>query len=85
MREVWKYRVMPGKFMLSIPVGARFLDVQLQRGQPVLWADVESNAAVDDYWFQTVGTGHPAEIGNSRYIGTWQDGGLVWHLYEDKR
>ncbi len=86
--RVFKYPVpVEDKFTLTLPVGAKVLDVQAQHGEPQLWA------LVRDPWvhehqrtFILRGTGHPIEEAADRlsYCGTFQmsRGHLVFHVFE---
>lgn len=86
MKTVWKYEIHPDDDMIAIemPVGAEVLSVQIQRGQPVLWALVDTDAIHRMHYFHIARTGyfitHPVE----RHLGTFQlDGGApVFHLFQ---
>ena len=84
---IWKYRVpIQDRFLLMMPAGAVVLKVDIQRGEPYLWALVnESMPAMDDRAFRLLGTGQPADDVNPRnYVGTFQMyAGLVFHLFEE--
>lgn len=88
MISVWKYALddadwQVGLFSLTIPVGGRILDLQMQGGSPVIWALVDSEQMREQRHFLVVGTGHPLTgIVSSRYIGTFQWGSFVGHLFE---
>lgn len=94
MRTVWKFPfalseptslVQPGNTPLwrfHMPIEAKVLTVQPQRHLPTVWAEVDPDD-VDTLprWFTVVGTGHPLPDWEMSYVGTWQDGPFVWHLY----
>lgn len=86
MKTTWKYPVTVGEFALSLPVGARFLAVQIQHAEPVAWFEVDEKARREERTFAVFGTGHPIREA-STYLGTIQlfDGKFVGHLYETKR
>lgn len=65
-------------------VGAEILTVQMQRGEPFLWAIVDTGNELEDRNIEVIGTGHPIEGTNRKYIGTFQthDGQLVFHVFE---
>lgn len=86
---VWKFRIpnRSGHFELELPVGAVCLDVQLQHGEPHVWALVEdASAPMETRRFSFQGTGKVIGEGAALdgYIGTVQmDGGhIVRHLFE---
>lgn len=73
-------------FVMTLPIGARLLSVQVQRGQPCLWAIVDPSAANETRRFRFAGTGHPiterAEV--LVFVSTFQmeGGSLVFHVFE---
>jgi len=85
---VYKYDVpIDDTFALALPEFARVLTVQVQDGQPRLWALVDPAAPPRDRRFRLAGTGHPIqEADDWRYIGTFQlnGGALVLHLFESR-
>ena len=85
MQTVWKFPVSAGTFTLLMPADAQALAVQMQHGEPQLWALVSPDAPMRHRTFTVVGTGHSLPVGRWRYVGTFQqlDFGLVWHLFEE--
>lgn len=75
---IYKYDLIHHK--VTMPDCAEFLDVQIQNDRPVLWAKVSLSNPMREYEFIFVATGEQIEDGY-RYIGTVQQGGLVWHLF----
>lgn len=83
-KSVWKFPVsLEDQFPLEMPEGAQPLSVQMQHGQPCLWALVNPDAPRRSRFFRLVGTGHPVEEGLG-FVGTFQlnGGALVFHLFE---
>lgn len=84
-RVIWKYRVQPNYFDYMMPQHARFLDLQIQNGDPVMWFEVDPEAQLERRGFITVPTGFAEVPFGSIYLGTFQttgpDGGLVFHTY----
>ena len=69
---------------ISMPAGAEVLCVQMQGGNPCIWAVVDERMPLQERKFYIHGTGHPiAGLAVKRYIGTVQDGQYVWHVYEE--
>jgi len=66
---------------LKMPVGAKVLTVQMQGGIPCLWAMCESKETTE----RTIlmyGTGNLMSPLPGAYIGTFQMGALVFHVFE---
>lgn len=87
MRTVWKYQLgWTGLHELSLPAGAEILSVQLQDDTPTIWALVHTDATHITRRFLVTGTGWDIDREVShrplRHVGTWQDNGFVWHLFE---
>lgn len=86
-RVVWKYALEATDWQtIEMPGGAEVLTVQVQHGEPVLWALVDPDNELMERTFRMAGTGHRnlAYFGLGRYVGTFQleDGGLVFHVWE---
>lgn len=86
MLAIWKYPFqVQDHFTISMPTGARLLDVQVQNETPCIWALVDPGALKESREFRLAGTGHDiSEKEAERYIGTFQLGGGVFigHLFE---
>ena len=85
MKTIWKYELEPGKTQsIWMPGYANILDVQLQGSNPVLWALVDPAIPNEERRFQLVWTGEEmSNLEYSGYIGTFQAGPTVWHLFEE--
>lgn len=85
MRTIHKFPVASGLFHLPLPKGAKILTVQAQRGQPQMWALLDTDNDPERRSFVTFPTGGemPTDT-HLDYIGTFQlaDGNLVFHLFE---
>lgn len=71
---------------ITVPTQAVWLDVQIQNDGIVLWAKVDAERSKTDRTVIIVGTGWDMEplyerYGVMDYIGTVQDGALVWHIF----
>ena len=90
-RQVWKYSLaVETRQDVMMPKGARVLTVQVQQGQPCVWALVDPHTDPDDYWpvtLCTYGTGHPMPGDPGEYVGTFQlsGGALVFHVFAHQR
>ena len=67
-----------------MPKGADILWVDMQQGQPCIWARVNPDAPKERKRIRIFGTGHPIPDDLGDYVGTFmmKDGALVFHLYE---
>ncbi len=87
IKRVYKYRLgLIGAWVSVImPEGAEVLCVQMQNGQPCIWAKTTVGAPPVVHHFRIAGTGHDLGDNVGRYIGTFQlDGGaLVFHVFAE--
>ena len=83
MKTIWKYDVKPGVTTISMPEGACILTVQVQSGSPKIWALVDTEWPPADRRIEVFGTGHEMPFGHRGYIGTFQLGKLVFHVFEN--
>jgi hypothetical protein len=84
MKRVFKYPVeVTDVFSMLMPEGAEVLTVQVQHGQPQIWALVDDAKPPEQRVFMISGTGHPM-TNSRRYVGSFQmaEGRLMWHLFE---
>lgn len=85
LTTIYKYQLeLTDLSVIYVPVGATFLDVQIQHGTLCLWAIVDPGNATELVEVRVRGTGHP--MGNAQaedYAGTVQlaDQGLVFHVF----
>jgi hypothetical protein len=87
VKAVWKFHVPltpNGRFELKMPKGAEILSLQLQGSdpEPFIWALVDPHNGDAERLFQIVGTGHEEVTKYHHYIGTYQEGRFVWHVFE---
>lgn len=85
MKAIWKFPVMfEDVNSIMMPKGAKVLTVQMQAGSPVIWAIVDPESELVDRRFRLLGTGqHFDDWGDYvQYVGTFQDGGFVGHLFD---
>jgi hypothetical protein len=81
-KQIWKYPLNGIISNVEIPMDAEILTVQLQNGQPTIWALVNPKNELESRNFTIVGTGNPFDDTNHQYIGTFQIEPFVWHLFE---
>lgn len=83
-RTIWKFELeTKDTQFISMPKGAEILCVQIQIGNPCVWALVDPEAEKKDVEFSTIGTGHPVDGRPKIYIGTYQiiHRMLVFHVF----
>ena len=85
MKVVYKYPVsLSVKFSFQIPQYAEVLSVGMQNGSPQMWVLLDPDARGIIRTFSIFGTGCEISHPNVEYVGTFQNGDLVWHLFELK-
>ena len=88
MITIYKYDVPGGgDFQLVLPANAKILTVQVQYGEPCIWAFADTEEKSEVRHFGLIGTGCHRELDSHKikqYIGTFQmeGGALVFHLFE---
>lgn len=92
-RTIWKFVLWEESHLavtvvtVQMPSGAAVIHAASQDDIPTVWAEVDSDAPVEERTFEVVGTGHPL-VGPPSfercYRGTaiTKDGRFVWHIYE---
>ena len=85
---IYKYGLHSHNCNVDLPVHSKVLTVQLQNGMPHIWvlAHTEDLKETSTRFFKTFGTGETitARQGWRRvYIGTYQQGAYVWHVFEE--
>jgi hypothetical protein len=84
-KKIFKYPIpIDDEIVLSMPEGAEVLSVQVQRGQPCIWAVVNPTRPPVHHTFEIRGTGHRFMGNEGRFIGSFQleNGYLIFHLFE---
>ncbi len=67
---------------ILMPRGGIIRSAQYQSGILCLWAEVDRLAPMEDRFIEIFGTGHAIPEADRTFIGTVQQGSLVWHIYE---
>jgi len=87
MKTVWKFNVsIQEDFSLLMPRGAKILKLDLQQGEPKIWALVDSDNPAEERNFIGRGTGHLIDNPVCDHIGTvvMMNGTFVYHVFEVK-
>jgi len=85
-KVIWKFELeTTDKQRIKIPLGAEILTIQTQDGVPCIWALVNPDNTNEDIFIEIFGTGHEINYGmgaDRKYLGTYQLGSLVFHVFE---
>ena len=84
MKAIWKFELeLQGDQLIHMPVDAEIISYQSQNGRIVIWIVVDIwQKMTEPRKFRLIGTGQPFEDFGGSYIGSAQNNGFVWHLYE---
>ena len=85
--EIWKFPIPERAFgsvfaEIKMPSGAEILCVQMQNGEPMIWATVNPEADREERLFTVIGTGQEFAGTSMKYIGTYQKNWFVGHVFE---
>lgn len=82
--KIFKYPIQTTDHQrIDMPIGAEILCVQVQSGQPCIWAKVDPSQPTESRGIYVHGTGHDVADDASKYIGTYQlTSILVFHVFE---
>ncbi len=82
---IWKFQFDIGDAVeIEMPGDdAHILHVECQMGFPCVWAMVDPEKALVTRRFRLFGTGHPITDVVGKHVGTFQQGPLVWHMFEE--
>lgn len=88
MKTIYKYPIRITDIQrFPMPVGAKILTVQVQNGNPFVWAMVDTGVSTEEVSIRVHGTGHPiCDSSNLEYLGTFQSmygGNLVFHVFKE--
>lgn len=81
-RTIWKYNLpFQERGSVKIPYGYRILHFGTQFAMPTIWVEVDPTQSLDDMEYAIFGTGWDIPDDSWGYVGSWMDGGFVWHVY----
>lgn len=82
MKTIYKYKL--NNFccnLIEAPI-EKFLDIQIQGGDMVVWAEVDLEKESRNFYIGSIGTGWERLGPDWNYLKTYQDdNGFVWHFY----
>jgi hypothetical protein len=90
IRTIWKYTfAIYDHVRLSLPKGAQILRVAMQDREPTIWALVDPSTPLETVELRVFGTGFQTDATEFEnlhhrlhYLGTVDDGPLVWHVFQ---
>jgi hypothetical protein len=85
MITIFKYQfLIADQVIISMPEGAKVLSVQVQNNTPTIWAMVVTESKPQNRQFRVYGTGNELDTFaiNGKHLGTIQQNGFVWHIFE---
>lgn len=83
--RIWKWHLdVTDRQTISMPKGAKILDVQIQKDKCCLWALCDENAEEEPRTIAIYGTGNPIPDEHGEHIATFQlpNYGLVFHAFD---
>lgn len=80
---IWKFPLIVQRHQkVELPMGSQPIHIDMQGGQPTLWAVVDPQLPTEHLDVVMFGTGHPiVETAPLMHLGTVMDGSLVWHYF----
>jgi hypothetical protein len=85
MITIWKFPLaICHSQVVRMPEGAKVISIQIQNGEPVVWAEVDTDAPNVFRTFFTFGTGDEMDQAfEGQFVGTYQmdQGRFVAHVY----
>jgi hypothetical protein len=83
-RVIWKFELKGFRCKIEMPKDASILEIQTQKETPCIWAICDPEAEKETRTFVVKGTGHVYNFMEEPliYLGTFQEGRLVWHVFE---
>jgi hypothetical protein len=83
--RVYKYKILPDKPAMQLHKGSEILHVGVQNREFYLWALVNPEEHVEVRLITVYGTGWPINMafGSYKHLGTIQEDGFVWHIFEE--
>ncbi|MCP4741443.1 MAG: hypothetical protein GY871_04330 [Actinomycetales bacterium] len=82
--QVWKFLVPFGETVHHAPPGAMkpvLVGRDPATGNPAVWYEVRPHAAGLLCAFRVFGTGQSIDDDRWSHVGSYVDGGFVWHIY----
>lgn len=69
---------------ITMPVGSKLLTAQMQGDTPTVWALVDPEKPAAPRRLAIIGTGQDVrdDVAVDRYVGTYQAGPYVFHVFE---
>lgn len=88
MKVIYKYSIsIANHYTIAMPKGAQILTVQVQNGDPFIYALVDPNQPKHEQAFMVFDTGQSISddiLNTYAYIGMFRFNILVYHLFSEK-
>jgi hypothetical protein len=83
MKRIFKYTLeVAEEQVINLPFGFKILSIQVQAGKPCIWVLIDdAHDGTEEVYFYTIGTGHSADLMPNNFVGTYQYGPLVFHVF----
>ncbi len=79
---IWKFHLaIDEEQIIEMPIINKPLTLQLQNYAPCLWMLVDPDSPRIKVRIRTVGTGHSFVLSDMEYVGTYQAGSFIWHVF----
>ncbi len=82
--KIFKYPLESETSEIMMPSIGEILTVQLQGSTPCIWAWVDPEAPMKPVRFHVIATGEEFSPHGKSYVGTFQAGQFVWHVWKSK-
>ena len=83
MKTIWKYPLLGiDRQRIRLPKDAQILSVQMQGKELCVWALVTPLNEPEVRYIEIFGSGVMIPSAARTYLGTVQDSGFVWHIFE---
>lgn len=85
MTTIYKYLLKPDQDCYQLPQGAEILSAGAQGDDLCVWAKVDPDKPLTNFFFEVFGTGHemkPPKGGERKFLQTVFMGSLVWHVFQ---
>jgi len=83
MRVIWKAQLDSTKMLVQMPIDAVVRTVMVQDGVPTIWFEGSEDKIKRARRVRIIGTGIEIEDDAGDYVGSYQLGWFVGHVYAD--
>lgn len=82
---IWKFPIeIERDQTIQVPETRKFLHVGLDpSNEPCMWFIVDPNSYAVEFPVYVIGTGHPVPGDPLRFLGTFNQGPFIWHIFTE--